>query len=99
MPAPQSTHENAVLAPAPTWFAFAASFGSFVWTLKMIFELGNRMPRINWAKLPAGGNTGPPAADLGVGDAGVPGRMMVLSASSFVLRSARAEGNPPACRM
>src|SRR5260221_436893 len=56
MPAPQSTHENPPLAPASK--AAFTSFGSWVWTLKIRFELGNRIPRINCARLPAGGKLG-----------------------------------------
>ena len=58
MPAPQSVHENGALAFTPPETGLGGAPGSFDWTLKMMLELGKRMPRITWFRLPTGGNAG-----------------------------------------
>src|SRR6266852_5016255 len=98
MPAPQSAHENppALLTPGA---ATLTSSGLLPWTLKMMFELGNRMPRISCAMLPAGGNVGAWLTASGTGDdaAGdcAAGIVISFSAASSTLRSAGPAGNFP----
>src|SRR4029077_3645612 len=99
MPAPQPTQENEVVAPAPTWPGFTGAPGSLVCTLKMMFELGNRMPLITCARLPVAGNAGPCEAAEGIACGPGPGSTMAFSAASSAARSVRPEGNLPTWRI
>ena len=70
--------------------------GSFVWTSKIIFDEGKRMPRITSFKLPNAGKDGAPATAL-AGREGVAGggSVMSFSAAASEASSARPVGNLP----
>src|SRR3989442_2154491 len=98
MSAPQSTHEK---PDVPDWrSAFLRVLGSLVWTLKIKFDVGKSMPRINWARFADGGNDGPCVAVravCGVAPAGGAARNVIcFSAASSALSSDRPAGNLPA---
>src|SRR5579871_1660976 len=101
MPAPQAVQlKGAALLPSPDSVLTGAP-GSLVWTLKMMLELGNRIPRMTWARFPAGGNTGaalPPTAGLTVA-ALAPVSTIDLSPASSAVNSVFPAGNLPACKM
>src|SRR4026209_2946093 len=58
MPAPHCAHEKLSFADGSYGLSSFFSPGACPCTLKMMFELGNRMPRINCARFAAGGNVG-----------------------------------------
>src|ERR1700674_919065 len=97
MPAPQSAQGN---APDAAWTAAGRAGkgapGSRPCTLKIKFELGNRMPRITWAIFPAGGKDGVlPAAAVVEGrgtDAGAAGNVICFSTASSAPSSACPAG-------
>src|SRR4030095_392093 len=58
MPPPHCAHEKLSFADGSYGLSSFFSPGSCPCTLKMMLELGNRMPRINCARFAAGGNEG-----------------------------------------
>src|SRR5262245_64038805 len=69
MPAPHCAHEKLSFADGSYGLSSFFSPGSCPCTLKIRFELGKRMPRINCARFAAGGNVGVSCEATGVGGA------------------------------
>src|SRR5688572_15500276 len=99
MPAPQVVHEKPpACAPGAGGGVFTP--GSWVWTVKIRFELGKKMARISCAMLPSGGKTRAWVADAVVAAArGAAGQVIPLKAVSADASSVPPAGKPPVFRM
>src|SRR5262245_14797305 len=97
MPAPQSTNEK----PADCVFADgggADAPGSCVCTVKIRFEFGKKMPRINCAMFPSGGYARV-CAVAALASAGFEGHPIAFNASSVDASSVAPARKPPVLSM
>src|SRR5436190_4933402 len=99
MSAPQSIQLNPPVSfelVASDGFVFAP--GSTVCTVKIMLELGKRIPRMTCARFPTGGNEGPSAAAVAgfVAITEEAGQRIPFNDASSPRKSARPDGNFPA---
>src|SRR5258705_4145065 len=101
MPAPQSAHEKLSVADGSYGLPSFFSPGSCPCTLKMMFELGKKIPRINCARFALGGGTATACDATGdnaaAGDAAAGASTTCFSASSPSGSAACPAGKFPTC--